>query len=97
MNDLIRAFQVHIAAPFPEDLAGEEIKGIDLVMLDSDSAAIIDKYISHKGYLRKEDIKNANECSGELGIVKDILKGSRKEYFEGIYNMLQEILESMEK
>ena len=94
MDELIKNFHDHIAAPFPKNLTGEEIEGIDLVLLDSESAATIDKYITHRRYLSEEEIKTANRCNEELEIVIGKLEGTNKDYFTSLYSIIQEILTS---
>lgn len=93
MDKLIKAFQDHIAAPIPNNLIGEEVDGIDLILLDNDSAAIIDKYISHKGFLNEADLIIAQSCQKELEVVAKSLNGLEREYFKGLEAMISEVLQ----
>lgn len=42
MNQIEEKYQEFKSQPFPDGLAGEEILGIDLVMLDADTAGLIE-------------------------------------------------------
>lgn len=82
--------------PFPKGLTGMEIKKIDLVLLDSDTAGLIDKFISH-GKLNQNDKKNLNICFKELLIVVEKLKGNEREYFNILKDMVNLIIENNKK
>ncbi len=45
MEEIIHLYDQHLTAPFP-NRRGDEILGVDLVLLDSDTAGLIDKYIA---------------------------------------------------
>jgi hypothetical protein len=49
MDEIINLYNEHLKTSFP-DRRGEEILGIDLVLLDSDTAGLISKYIGSRGH-----------------------------------------------
>jgi hypothetical protein len=42
-----RLWQAHLQAPFPARLRGADIYGIDMVMLDADTAGCVDTWLGH--------------------------------------------------
>ena len=46
-----RLWDEHLSAPFPAGLRGQEIEGIDLVMLDADIAGCVSTWLGNKGRL----------------------------------------------
>jgi hypothetical protein len=46
-----RLWDEHLLAPFPTRLRGEEIDGIDMVMLDADIAGCVSTWLGNKGRL----------------------------------------------
>jgi hypothetical protein len=44
-------YQEHPSAPFPGKLRGTERAGIDMVMLDTDTASCVSSWLSNDGHL----------------------------------------------
>ncbi|MEZ5084042.1 MAG: hypothetical protein R2750_11430 [Bacteroidales bacterium] len=77
---------------FPSELKGEEILGIDLVLLDSDTAGLIDKFISYKGKLRKSDFELLERLNLELRSATKELKGIERTYFSTLWNLSNQVV-----
>ena len=81
MIDIASLYNELIKIPFPDNLNGQEIIGIDLVLLDSDTAGLIDKFVSYKGQLNRKDFDILQQCYNDLRIVVRELKGLDRQYF----------------
>lgn len=81
MNDIAILYNEFIKIPFPDNLGGQEIIGIDLILLDNDTAGLIDKFISYKGQLNNKDFDILKQCYNDLKIVVRELKGLDRQYF----------------
>jgi hypothetical protein len=73
----------HLEAPFPTRRRGEEIAGVDLVMLDADVAGCVQTWMSnsfrldepHRGWLAR--------CLGDLDRALPLMDdGAERDYFE---------------
>ena len=56
MEDIIQLYDQHLKTPFP-DRSGDEILGVDLVLVDGDTAGLVDKYIRSRGHLGADAIR----------------------------------------
>ncbi|MDD2303264.1 MAG: hypothetical protein PHP53_01110 [Prolixibacteraceae bacterium] len=90
MTDIRTLYFDFLEIPFPDNLSGEENNGIDLVLLDSDSAGLIDKFIHHDSQLDINDFNLLRQCCRELEIVEKELQGQQKEYFMTLLNIARQ-------
>ena len=98
MRDIItKKYEEFIELPFPQNLKGEEISGIDLILLDNDFAALTDKFISFKGHLKIKDIEILKRCLIDLETVIKELSGLDKQYFETSLNITIQVLKYINK
>ncbi|MCK4661890.1 MAG: hypothetical protein KAT68_03410 [Bacteroidales bacterium] len=81
--------------PFPKGLSGEEILGIDLVMLDADSSGLLQKYIEYKGKLTKSDFELLERLNLELKSVTKELKGIGRTYFSILWNLSNQVVSEL--
>jgi hypothetical protein len=77
---------------FP-DRRGDEVMGIDLVLIDSDTAGLISKYIGSYGQLSTDDKKILNHCYSDLKTVIKELVGSDRQYFARLQDIAGLIIE----
>lgn len=75
MNDIKEKYQEFKNEPFPEGITGEEIHGIDLVMLDADTAGLIEKFVGYNYKLTRPDYDLLKRLSVELKTVTKELDG----------------------
>lgn len=75
--------------PFPENLAGEEIKGIDIVLLDTETAGCIATFIARKGSLDKQRAEILGRCIIDIKIVKGELDFSAQAYFSMLLDLAE--------
>lgn len=66
----------HLRAPFPDGLAGAEIAGVSLVLLDADLAGCISVWHSAGGLLDRGRRRTLERRLEELGRVLDLLEGT---------------------
>lgn len=60
MEEIIRLYDQHLTTPFPDRRGSETILGVDLVLVDSDTAGLVDKYMHTRGNLGADDIRILN-------------------------------------
>ena len=95
MNDIKEKYQEFRNEPFPEGIAGEEIHGIDLVMLDADTAGLIDKYVGYNYKLTKSDFDLLKIFSTELKTVTKELEGQQRTYFSTLWNLADRVIKEL--
>lgn len=94
MNEIVKLFNEHLKTPFP-DRRGDEILGVDLVLVDGDTAGLITKYISSRGHLNTDDIRILNHCNAALRIVVKELHGADRQYFARLQNIAERVVEKL--
>ena len=97
MTTIEEKYQEFYNMPFPRGLSGEEILGIDLVLLDSDSAGLLDKYIGYNGKLSKSDFELLERLNFELKSVTKELKGIGRTYFATLWNLTNQVVSELNK
>jgi hypothetical protein len=76
-----RLWEEHMAAPFP-DCRGEEIDGVDLVLVDADLAGCVMHFLGDR--FRDDDfqLRILRQVAGELDRIVPKMSGEAGEYFE---------------
>lgn len=94
MDEIIQLYDQHLKSPFPTG-RGDEISGVDLVLVDSYTAGLVDKYIHSRGNLGADDIRILNRCYSDLKTVVKELGGEDRQYFARLQNIVGLMLERM--
>ena len=94
MDDIVKLYNDHLTTSFP-DSRGDEIMGIDLVLIDSDTAGLISKYIGSRGQLSGDDKRILNHCYSDLKAVVKELSGADRQYFARLQNIAGLIIEKL--
>lgn len=92
MNPIEEKYQEFYNMPFPQELNGEEIFGIDLVMLDANTAGLIEKCIGYNYKLTKTDFDLLKRLSTELKAVTKELAGKPRTYFSTLSNIADRVI-----
>jgi hypothetical protein len=71
----------HLQAPFPPRLRGAEIAGIDMVLLDADTAGCVSTWLNHHGQLDPWRQAVIAACLAELNTVLPQLDGIDADYY----------------
>jgi hypothetical protein len=95
MNDIKEKYQEFRNESFPEGISGEEIHGIDLVMLDADTAGLIEKFIGYNYKLTRTDFDLLRRLSTELKTVTKELKGQPRTYFSTLWNLTDRVISEL--
>jgi len=93
MDRIKGLYKAHLNTPFP-DLKGEEISGIDLVLIDSDTAGLISKYIGSRGHLVDNDWQILKVCNSDLQTVIKELNDTDRPYFIQLKNIVEQIIDN---
>jgi len=81
-RDLIEVlWQEHLDADFPPECRGADINGIDVVLLDADTAGCISTFLHHGHRLDMWRLAVIGICYHDLAVVSHDLTGEGKEYF----------------
>lgn len=94
MDDIIKLYNEHLTTSFP-DRRGDEVMGVDLVLIDSDTAGLISKYIGARGQLSGDDYKILKHCYSDLKTVINELSGEERQYFSRLRNIAGLIIENI--
>ncbi|WP_203920214.1 hypothetical protein [Rugosimonospora africana] len=68
-----RLWQAHLRAPFPPSLRGAEIAGIDMVLLDADTAGCVRTWLQHTSQRASESGTRMSIRLGNLDRVLPLL------------------------
>ena len=99
MNRAFKLYEEHKQAHFPASLRGTQIQGVDLVLLDGDTAGCIDSYFRKSGTqtsLSPEKQEMLSRCRTELSIVVKSLQDDSKEYFQRLLTISDTILTELQ-
>jgi hypothetical protein len=83
----------HGRADFPPDLRGEEVSGIDMVMLDADVAGCISTWLTNGGQLDAARREILAQSMSDLDRVVDQLRGDDERYYRRLREMAALILD----
>ncbi len=78
MDDIIKEYHELDKSPYPNGIAGEEVAGIDLMLLLTYCGGIVETYITKKGELNARSREYLSSCLNDLKIVKSNLSGAPK-------------------
>jgi hypothetical protein len=78
-----RLWDEHWSAPFPSRLRGEEIDGVDMVMLDADIAGCVQAWLGSNGQLDDQRHWQLQMCVDDLRQVLPTLEDpEERRYYE---------------
>jgi hypothetical protein len=75
-------WEEHLAAQFPAGYRGEEIAGVDMVLLDAEIAGCISSYLRSRGKLDADRLRITRTCRLHLDQVIPQLNGEAQRYYE---------------
>lgn len=96
MDEIVKLFNEHLTTSYP-DRRGDEILGIDLVLIDSDTAGLISTYIGSRGQLSSDNIRILNHCYSDLKTIVKELSGADRQYFARLQNIAGLIIERLKE
>ncbi len=94
MDDIVKLYNEHLTTSFP-DRRGEEVMGIDLVSIDSDTAGLIEKYINSRGQWSSDDKRILSHCYSDLKTIVKELSGADRQYFSRLQNIAGQVIERL--
>lgn len=83
------------SAKFPRGLLGQEIAGLDLVVLDANVAGCIETFLSRKRQLDTWRTAVLGKCYRELATVIAELSGSARAYFARLERLAGLVLDAI--
>jgi hypothetical protein len=90
---VLARWREHLEAPFPDALAGSEVAGVDLVLLDADAAGCISTYVAGRGERLDDECRQVlGRCFAELERVTASLDGEARTYFGRLHGLVGEVL-----
>ena len=84
-NKLQSLLDEHIKMPFPPAYRGQELEGVDLMLVGADTAACTMAFIRNKGSLDIRRCAVLGLCYRDLTLICKKLKGEAKAYFEVLW------------
>ena len=87
-------WRVHVSRPFPRALAGEEIEGQDLVLLDSSAAGCISTFVGGCGAhsLDAGRLRVLGDCVQSLARISSQLPHEHRVYFDTLREISERVL-----
>jgi len=95
MNEINKLWKEFQNIPFPKDLAGEEIDGVDLMSIDTFAASCISTYIENRGKLDNHRHAVLRECMSDLDKVINKIREEGEESFSLLYKLGTMILDEL--
>ena len=94
-----KLWEEHKSIKFPKGLGGEEINGIDLALLDADTAGCIDTFLKSSNQYTLDVSRTAmlGLCYRDLSNVSAWLVGAPKDYFQRLEALALLVLEVLTK
>ncbi|WP_245687181.1 hypothetical protein [Streptacidiphilus griseoplanus] len=78
-----RLWKEHVRTDFPARLRGEELAGVDLVLLDTYVAGCVSTWLSNRGSLDEERRQILRDCLADLDTVLPLLTETQEvRYYE---------------
>ena len=87
MTEIETKYREFCTLSFPKELAGEEVEGVEVVMLDTEIAGLIEKMISQKGNLSQDELNLLVELNQKVGFVIKKLNKPDQVYFSILYDL----------
>lgn len=87
MSEIESVWREHQAAAFPSDCRGEDIDGVDLVLLDTETAGCISTYLTKRGQINSNQIACLRHCCDELDVVVPELGADARAYFHRLQRL----------
>jgi len=94
-NEIAQLWQQHQGATFPADCRGEEVDGIDLVMLDADTAGCISCFLTSSGQLDSKRREILVACRRDLDQVLPQLQGHASVYYGRLRALAEAVLKAL--
>ena len=92
INAVAQQWQIWLGRPFPAGYNSEEIKGVDLIMLDTYVASCISTFIGNHGKLDQCRVAILQECLSDLDLVVPLLEGEAHSYFAELRDITRHVL-----
>lgn len=97
IDEIRQLYRLHEAADFPADCRGEQVEGIDLVLLDSDTAGCIETFLGCSGRLDPRRHAWLSTCHAELQRVVPRLEGEARAYYSRLCTLSDLVLRALER
>jgi hypothetical protein len=91
-DDIKRQYIDFEKVPFPIGLGGEEINGVEVVLVDTYAAGLIHSYAHSKTGLDQAQYDLLMEVWNDLNMIMDDLPEHGKAYFQTLYHLVEEVL-----
>lgn len=81
LSEIQRLWDDHTGASYPDDYRGEEVAGVDLVLLDADIAGCVGTFLTNRGQLDEPRLAILGLCLRDAARVQQELVGYAQSYF----------------
>ena len=82
--------------PFPDELYGVVIEGIDLTILSLDSVRLVHAYARQDGELSEIQVEVLYQCDRELKLILPKVDGVEKKYLRRVWDEVGEVIKKLE-
>jgi len=87
----------HLTRRFPAGYGGEDIDGIDLVLLDAETVGCISSFLNNGNEVDLERTAILGRCHRDLAVVVRQLNGEAKDYFSQLETLAELVLDAIQK
>ena len=96
-SEILELWQEHSASSFPKGYGGKEINGIDLSLLDAESAGCIHMYVHNSGELDQRHVEILRKSLTDLNTIVLLLNSEELMYFNRLRNLAILVLQEVNK
>jgi hypothetical protein len=96
IQEIQALWREHMEAPFPEETAGDEIDGIDLVLADSTTAGCVDTFLRYPGHLDLWRTAILGLCHRDLHVLASRCpRPDQRAYFRRLERLAELVLKAV--
>ena len=85
--------EAHLASPFPAESRGQEVAGVDLILLDADVAGLVSSHLACGGLTESQRLM-LDGCVSDADRVLPGLFGEAQRYFARVRELACSVLQS---
>src|SRR4051794_19474230 len=96
-DEIRRQWQAHLNRAFPARMRGEDIDGVDMVMIDADVAGCVSTWLGSSSALDAARIGILRVCRDELQrVVPKLGDPTERDYYGGLQKLANAVLDAQQ-
>jgi len=94
-DEIRHLWKQHLDRPFPPRMRGEEIDGVDMVLVDADIAGCVQTWLGSSSSLDAGRIEVLRKCKGDLErVLPHLLDPHEADYYAALHDLAVAVLQA---